>query len=57
MLIRLLQFIRGEDGASAAEYALIVGLIAVVIVASLVVFGDALMSVFDSASSQINSAA
>jgi pilus assembly protein Flp/PilA len=39
MMQKLKKFFRNEEGASAIEYGLIVGLIAVVLVAVLVVLG------------------
>ncbi|MGH8446245.1 MAG: Flp family type IVb pilin [Solimonas sp.] len=39
MLNKVMNFLRDEEGASAVEYGLIVGLIAVVIVAILIAVG------------------
>jgi Flp pilus assembly protein, pilin Flp len=44
---QLMQFIRDEEGASAIEYALIAGLIAVVIAAALSPLGTKLKGMFD----------
>lgn len=43
-----LQFIRDEEGASAIEYALIAGLIAVAIATVLTPLGDKLVALFTS---------
>ena len=40
--IRYIDFFRDEDGASAAEYALLLGLIALAIVAGVSAFGTTL---------------
>ena len=39
--------VREEKGASAVEYALLVGLIAIAVVAAVGVFGDKLKTLFD----------
>ena len=39
MIAQLLQFLRDEDGASAVEYGLIIGLIAVALVVVLLAVG------------------
>lgn len=38
---------RGDDGATASEYGLLVGFIAIVIVVGVGVFGEALNTYFD----------
>ena len=38
---------RSEDGATAVEYSLMVGLIALVIVGSVLLFGQAVVALFD----------
>lgn len=43
----LRSFIKREDGASAIEYALIAGLIAVVIIGSVTLLGKEIKGVFD----------
>ncbi len=43
---QLMQFIRDEEGASAIEYALIAGLIAVAIATVLSPIGDKLVALF-----------
>lgn len=39
MMDKVMNFLRDEEGASAVEYGLIVGLIAIVIVAALIALG------------------
>lgn len=48
MLIRLLVFMQkhGDDGATAVEYAIMAGLIAVVIASSVGLFGQAVVRLF-----------
>jgi pilus assembly protein Flp/PilA len=46
---------RGDRGATATEYALLVGLIAVAIVATVGLFGDALDGFFDSIVTEVDS--
>lgn len=50
-------FIKDEEGASAVEYGLILGLIAVVIVAILVGMSTDLETLFDNAATQVGTAA
>lgn len=45
---------RKDRGATAVEYGLMVGLIAVVIILAVVFLGDTLAAVFDSAAEDIN---
>jgi len=47
MFNKVKEFFRDEEGASAVEYGLIVGLIAVAIVAVLVLIGPRLSGVFN----------
>jgi Flp pilus assembly pilin Flp len=47
LLGRLLAWRAREDGAVAAEYALILGLVAVVIVVAVGAFGTAVVSLFE----------
>lgn len=44
---KVTNFIKREDGASAIEYALIAGLMAVIIIAALGGLGDALSTAFN----------
>ena len=46
-LVRTMEFLKSETGASAAEYALLIGLIAVVIVAGISTFGTTLGGYYD----------
>lgn len=50
MLKHVMKFLKDEEGASAVEYGLIAGLIAVAIVAILVTIGPQLSGVFTSIS-------
>jgi len=50
------RFLRDTQAASATEYALVVGLIAVVIVTTLLVFGDGLLAVFTHSSNALDTA-
>ena len=47
-LDRTLEFLKNEKGASAAEYALLIGLIAMVIMAGISAFGTSLGSYYQS---------
>lgn len=57
MLKKIQNFLINEEGASAVEYGLIVGLIAVVIVAVLITSGQSLLSLFTNISGALSSAA
>lgn len=57
MLNKIVSFIRDEEGASAVEYGLIVGLIAVVIVVILGTIGTDLNTLFTTISTKIAEAA
>lgn len=50
---QLLQLWRDEDGATAIEYALIAGLIAVVLIATLTTLGEDIKEVFTKIGSAI----
>lgn len=50
---RFMEFLRDEEGASAIEYALIAGLIAVAIVATLTTLGTDISTLFGTISSKI----
>jgi len=56
MLKQIGQFLRDEEGASAVEYGLIVGLIAVAIVATLVLIGPKLNNIFTKVSTNLTTA-
>lgn len=47
MLQKVMKFIRDEEGATAVEYGLIVGLIAVLLVGALTLIGTDLDGMFD----------
>ena len=51
MMQKMMTFIRDEEGASAVEYGLIVGLIAIAIVLVLVAVGGGLSTLFTKVSS------
>jgi len=57
MLNKMMNFLRDEEGASAVEYGLIVGLIAVAIIVVLMSVGGGLNTLFGKASSELNNAA
>ncbi|MBA4283922.1 MAG: Flp family type IVb pilin [Xanthomonadaceae bacterium] len=57
MLKKVQNFLTNEEGASAVEYGLIVGLIAVVIVSVLITSGQSLLSLFTNISGALSSAA
>lgn len=57
MLKKIQNFLTREEGASAVEYGLIVGLIAVVIVGVLATSGQSLLSLFTNISGALSSAA
>lgn len=47
MLKQILAFVKDEDGASAVEYGLIIGLIAVVLIVVLMALGGGLDGLFN----------
>ena len=53
----LRSFLRDESGATAIEYGLIAGLIAVVIIGALTVTGTSLKSVFETVSGELETVA
>lgn len=57
MMTRLVKFLHDEEGASAIEYALIAGLIAVAIVGVLTTVGTDIGSLFTTISTKLESAA
>ncbi|WP_293367522.1 Flp family type IVb pilin [Nevskia sp.] len=57
MIKKVQNFLRNEEGASAVEYGLIVGLIAVVIVSVLITSGTSLLALFTNISGALSSAA
>lgn len=56
MLKQILCFLKDEEGASAVEYGLIVGLIAVAIVTILGTMGGGLNNLFTTVSNEVTSA-
>lgn len=52
---KTMNFLRDEEGASAIEYALLVGLIAVAIVAAVTALGTKVSGVFTSATAKLPS--
>ena len=57
MLKQIISFLKDEEGASAVEYGLIVGLIAVLLVITLGQLGGGLNSLFGTVSTSVNEAA
>ena len=57
MLNAIRRFVREEEGASAAEYALLLALITLGIVAAVTGLGTAISGALNSASTTINTAA
>lgn len=56
MMEKLRSFIKREDGASAIEYALIAGLIAVAIITAAGLLGDEISTVFESITTALSGA-
>ncbi len=58
MLRSISNFLRDEEGASAVEYGLIVGLIAVMLIAALTLIGgeDGLQGLFDRVATAVGAA-
>lgn len=57
MLINLKQFWQDEDGATAIEYGLIAGLIAVVLIGALTALGEDLGGLFERISDELKKVA
>lgn len=57
MVKQILNFLKDEEGASAVEYGLIIGLIAVAVVTILVTMGGGLNTLFTRASDCVAGAA
>lgn len=53
MLQAIKDFLKDEEGASAVEYGLILGLIAVILIATLTLLGDGLDGVFTKAADEV----
>lgn len=56
MFKEVVKFLRDEEGASAIEYGLIVGLIAVVMIAALLIITGPLGDIWNDAADQITTA-
>lgn len=56
MLKQIINFLKDEEGASAVEYGLIVGLIAVAVVAVLLTTGTGLNTLFGKVETQVTAA-
>lgn len=56
MLKQILNFLKDEEGASAVEYGLIVGLIAVAVVAVLLTTGTGLNTLFTKVETEVTAA-
>lgn len=54
---QLMNFLRDEEGASAVEYGLIVGLIAIAIIVAATALGGGLDTLFTAASDEVEGAA
>ena len=52
----LINFVKDESGATAIEYGLIAALVAVGLIAALTALGTSLANIFNTVSSQLNSA-
>ncbi len=57
MLNKIMKFLKDEEGASAVEYGLIVGLVAVAAVAVLLTMGGNLSTLFDTVATKLGGAA
>ncbi len=57
MFKKIMSFLKDEEGASAVEYGLIVGLVAVAAVAVLLTMGGNLSTLFDTVATKLGSAA
>lgn len=55
LFVKLTQLRRTENGASAVEYGLLVALIAAVIVAAAIIFGDFISDIFTATCNEIDS--
>jgi pilus assembly protein Flp/PilA len=50
------RFLRAEHGGTAIEYSLLAALVAVALLGSIVLLGESLANIFDSAASKLNKA-
>jgi len=53
---KLINFVKNEDGQGMVEYGLIIGLIAVIVVAALVVLGPKIRDMFTNIGTKIDAA-
>lgn len=53
---KLMNFLKDEEGASMVEYALLVALIAVVVIAALLILGPAIANLFDRVTDELEGA-
>ena len=51
---KLMKFLKDEEGASMVEYALLVALIAVVVIAALLLLGPAIANLFDDVTERLD---
>ncbi|AMP13193.1 Flp family type IVb pilin [Collimonas pratensis] len=56
MNVKLMKFLRDEDGVTAIEYGLIAGLIAVVIIVAVTNIGTTLQALFQSIATKLTAA-
>jgi len=57
MKARLMKFLKDEEGATAIEYGLIAGLVAVAIIAAMTAFSDGLGEVFEAIGDRLSTTA
>ena len=53
MISRIRRFLRAEEGVSALEYAILIGVISVGVVAAIVALGDDIVSLVNQAESNV----
>lgn len=54
MNVKLMKFLRDEDGVTAIEYGLIAGLVAIAIVAAVTLVGTDLKTIFNSIATRLS---
>ena len=57
MIRTFIRFAKDEDGATAIEYGLIAALVSVAAIGALTAMGDSLVTIFDTVSSELGTAA
>ena len=57
MNVKLMKFLRDEDGVTAIEYGLIAGLVAVLIIAGATIMGTSLNTIFSNIGTQLQAIA